>query len=354
MTTPTSLARLSPPAPPPKANPRLTQRHKAAIIVRFLLNEGADVALTQLPDAMQADLTYLMGEMGYIDRTTLGAVLMEFAQELESIGLSFPGGMPGALSALEGRISPMTAARLRKEAGVRLAGDPWERIRGLSVAELKDLVDAESTEVAAVTISKLDVGKAAELLGALPGDKARRITYAVSMTGTITPAAVDRIGLTLASQLDDVPPRAFDEAPVNRVGAILNSSTASTRDDLLSALDETDADFAGEVRKTIFTYAHIPQRVEPRDLPRVVKDVDEETLVIALAYATQGEAGTTTTFLLDNISTRMADQLRDAVEERGTVSAREGEAALARVTTTIRELEAAGELKLIRHEETED
>ncbi|MDO6658790.1 hypothetical protein Q4550_23305, partial [Anaerobacillus sp. 1_MG-2023] len=117
----------------------------------------------------------------------LAEVLMEFASELESVGLSFPRDIADALSALEGRISPMTATRLRKEAGVRQIGDPWGRIRALPVLSLVEIVMRESTEVAAVMLAKLDVPKAAELLGQLPGDKARRITYAISMTGGITP-----------------------------------------------------------------------------------------------------------------------------------------------------------------------
>lgn len=358
MSNQTQLARLTTPVsmdPAPSRGKvlKLSKRHKAAVIVRFLLNEGAEVSLSDLPDDLQAELTYLMGDMGYVDRDTLATVLMEFAHELESIGLSFPGGLSGALSALDGRISPMTAARLRKEAGVRQYGDPWDRLRNLPIVALRDLIEAESIEVAAVTISKLDVGKAAELLSALPGEIARRITYAVSMTGAITPEAVDRIGLTLASQLDDEPPKAFAEAPVERVGAILNSSTAATRDDLLQALEDTDADFAGEVRKTIFTYAHIPTRISPRDMPRIVKELDEDTLVAALGYATEGDAGATTEFILENISARLADQLRESVEERGAVTARDGEAALSGVTTVIRELETNGEIKLIRPEDQE-
>ncbi|MEP2530970.1 FliG C-terminal domain-containing protein [Shimia sp.] len=359
MSSQTQLARITPKhsqieKQPEQSGSQLSKKHKAAIIVRFLLNEGAEVSLSDLPDAQQVELTYLMGRMAYIDRNTLGDVLLEFAHELESIGLSFPGGVSGALSALEGRISPMTSARLRKEAGVRQIGDPWDRLRALSIPELQELVEAESIEVAAVTVSKLDVGKAAELLSSLPGEMARRITYAVSLTGAITPEAVDRIGLTLASQMDDVPPKAFVDAPVDRVGAILNSSTAATRDDLLSALEETDADFAEKVRKTIFTYAHIPARVEARDIPRVAKEIDDATLVTALGYATEGEAGATTEFLLDSISSRLADQLRESIEERGTVPSREGEAALSVVTTVIRELESAGDLKLIAQDEGEE
>ena len=43
--------------------------------------------------------------------------------------------------------------RLRKEAGVRQTGDPWERINKLAPERIVDLVNSESIEVAAVMMS---------------------------------------------------------------------------------------------------------------------------------------------------------------------------------------------------------
>ncbi|SFK67689.1 flagellar motor switch protein FliG [Shimia haliotis] len=325
----------------------LSRKQKAAIIVRFLLNEGAELELTNLSDEHQSDLTYLMAEMGYIDRETLSDVLMEFAHELESIGLSFPNGISGALNVLEGKISPLTAARLRKEAGVRVAGQPWQRIRALPVSDLVDLLSSESIEVSAVLISKLDVDKAANLLSQLPGDKARRITHTMSMTNKIGPEAVDRIGLTLACQIDDRPPRAFSDGPESRLGAILNNSTSATRDDILTSLDETDADFAAKVRKTIFTYAHIHKRLKSLDVPSVLRDIDQGDLITAMTYATEGDLGLSTEFMLENIPNRLADQLREGVEDRGTVKLAEAEPAMAEITKTIREMARLGDIELI-------
>ena len=343
-----------PVAPSRSARPpasRLSRRQKAAIIVRFLLNEGADVSLSDLPDDMQADLTKLMGDMRYIDRETLATVVLEFAGELEAVGLTFPAGIGGALSALEGRISPLTAARLRKEAGVRQAGDPWQRLRTLSTDQLVEICNRESTEVAAVMLAKLDVARAAELLGALPGEKARRITYAMSLTGAVTPDAVDRIGLSLVAQLDDTPPRAFSDDPSSRVGAILNYSRATTRDDVLSGLDEADAAFAEAVRKAIFTFPDIPDRLNPRDVPRVLREVDQNRLITALGAAITPETTPSAGFLLENISSRMADQLREEIEERGRIPPQEGETAMAEVVGAIRTLADAGEITLLLPEE---
>ena len=356
MTDMVPLGQIAPlPMPPGGGTPvPLSRRAKAAIVVRLLLNEGADIPLEDLPDEMQARLTHQMGAMRLVDRDTLASVIDEFAEEVGRIGLSFPGGIAGALNALDGKISRQTAARLRKEAGVREAGDPWKRLVELGVDRLLPVLEEESIEVAAVMLSKLPVALSAELLGKLPGPQARRITYAVSLTGGVTPDAVDRIGLSLASQLDNVPATAFDADPVERVGAILNSSTTITRDDVLTGLDETDQGFAAAVRKAIFTFANIPARIAPRDIPRVLREINQARLVIALAGSEDAGYGEARDFILENMSARMADQLREEMEEIGKVKPADAEEAMAEIVTGIREMEARGDLLLVVEEEEED
>ena len=283
-----ALAALPAPAVVRPGKQPLSRKAKAAIIVQFLLNEGADVPLSALPDEYQAELTMLLGNMRYVDRETLNAVVEEFSNELESVGLAFPGDMAGALNALDGKINAHTAHRLRKEAGVRQTGDPWQRINALDVDRLRALVTSESTEIAAVMMSKIDVGKAAQVLAKLPGDKARRISYAVSMTTGVTPDAVDRIGISLAAQIDAEPLKAFKTRPDERLGAILNYSNTAVREELLQNLEQEDADFAEAVRKAIFTFANIPERLNAIDVPKITRDVPPDALAMAMAAASAG------------------------------------------------------------------
>jgi flagellar motor switch protein FliG len=177
---------------------------------------------------------------------------------------------------------------------------------------------------------------------------ARRITYAISQTGSVSPDAVDRIGLALAAQLQDVPETAFAEGAVERVGAILNYSAAVIRDELLEGLEETDQDFAAMVRRAIFTFVHLPDRLKPTDVPRVLREVEQAVLVTALAGAQDGDLAPAAEFLLANMSKRMAEALREEIAERGPVRLREAEAAQTEVVNAVRVLEAAGEIALLQ------
>ncbi|MFV0491906.1 MAG: flagellar motor switch protein FliG [Pseudorhodobacter sp.] len=330
----------------------LSGREKAAVIVRLLLAEGAPISLSALPEDMQAELAEQIGSMRLVDRRTLGAVVEEFATELEEVGLSFPGGLDGALSLMDGHISAAAAGQLRQIADISTRSDPWERIAALPPERLMPILEEEGTEVAAVMLSKLPVAKSAELLGCMTGERARRVAFAVSLTGNVDPDTVSQIGKALAAQLENQPKRAFEAGPVQRVGAILNVVPEATRSEVLAGLDEDDAGFAQEVRKTIFTFNHIAARLNPRDVSKIARALPQPQLVAALkAGAASSEGAAVTEFILANMSQRMAETLREEMAEIENLKPRDAEDAMTAVTSAIRELEAAGEIALIATEE---
>nr|WP_245398790.1 FliG C-terminal domain-containing protein [Oceaniglobus trochenteri] len=333
-----------------RTGPTLNRRQKAAIVVRLLLAEGAALPLADLPEPLQAELTTQMSQMRYVDRATLKSVIEEFANELDSIGLAFPGGLEGALSILEGVISPDMAARLRKQAGMVWFNDPWESLAGFDTELLLPLLERQSPEVGAVLLSKLKVAKAADILGKLPGDKARRLTFAMSETADVAPETVRRIGLSLAAELKAEPPRAFATGAVARVGAILNVSASATRDDVLAGLTEDDAAFADEVRRAIFTFPDIPARIKPLDVPAVLRNVAQDSL-IAIVASVDGTNSDATEFLLNNMSKRLAATLRDEAAEADPVKLRIAEAARTEVITAIRTLLDSGEIQLVSEDD---
>ena len=327
----------------------LTPRQKAAVIVRLLLEGEEALSLERLPLEAQGALAAEMAGMGMIDRETRDAVVEEFCNALDAVGLTFPGDLDGTLAILGSSISRDASDRLRRQAVLAGMADPWERIAGLPVASLCQLAAGEAIEIAAVMFARLPVAKAAEAFGQLDPARAREIAYAMSLTGGIEAPALRRIGRALAQAAEALPQPVLGSGPVEKVGAILNFSPAATRDRVLEGLDEDDHDFAQGVRRAIFTWANIPIRIDPRDMPRICKAVDQPTLVKAMAGSKGGDAATVT-FILGALSSRMADSLREEIEGAGRVTPADAEAAMTAVVGVIRGMEAAGDLFLIAGE----
>lgn len=328
----------------------LSGRQKAAILVRLLLDEGADVQLSHLPEEQQTALTEEIARMRLVDRETVSTVANEFVETLEQIALSFSGGIEGALDALGSRLSPEAAERLRQRARALGRANPWERIASAEADELIGLLAAEADEVAAVVLSKLPVSRAAGLLGLMPGERARRIAFAMPLTETIAPSAVARIGTAMARQLDERPRPAFPATPGERFGAILNETGTRMRESLLAELHDRDEQFAESVRRNIFTFGLLHERLNPRDVPKSLRDVGQDVLITALGAALQNPESAeaaSAEFLLGNMSQRLSTALQDEIETRGRIKAREGEAAQTAVIANIRALLDTGEITLL-------
>ncbi|WP_238928593.1 FliG C-terminal domain-containing protein [Alexandriicola marinus] len=352
---PSDPSRPSPAAPDPNLAPRLSRRRKAAVIVQMLLADGQKLSLSSLPEDVQLNLTRELADLRIVDRETMQKVAREFARDLERVGIAVPGGVEAALKRLADQISPTTAARIRSELA-ESDQDPWSQIVALSAQDLVPVMEEESTEVAAVVMSKLPVGKAAALLGLLPGEMARRITYAMSQTSDVRQDAVQRIGAAIARSHCAKPAPVFESPPPKRVGAILNSSVAATRDHVLEGLSSDDPGFADEVRKSIFTFADIPERISTPDVPKITRDIEDAVLVTALtaALAAGGDLAQAAEFILSNISQRMADALREEIADKGRIRRAAGEEAMGDVVRAIRAAADSGELTLIEVEQEDE
>lgn len=332
----------------------LSRRRKAAIVVQMLIADGGSLPLASLPERVQEILTGELADLRLLDRATMESVAAEFAMALDQIGMAAPGSRDNVLAALAGHLSPDLVARLQAQRDAAQNGDHWLVVAALPVARIVQIMQAEATEVCAVTLSKLPVAKAAEVLTKTPGDRARRITYAMSLTDRIAPDVVRRIGRALAQDYAQPAVKAFDKAPVQRLGAILNSATSDTREDMLTGLGDQDPVFARDVRKAIFTFADITARVRPTDVPACLRAVDPTLLgtAIAAALATGGGLAAAAEFILANVSQRMAAQLREDAGERGPVRPADAEAAMAAVTGAVRNLVDNGTITL-REEDAE-
>ncbi|MEO0861293.1 MAG: FliG C-terminal domain-containing protein [Pseudomonadota bacterium] len=331
---------------------RLTQPQKVAVIVRLLAGGGVDPGLRDLPQDQQRRIVNEMTRLRFVDRQTLAETVAEFAAELDNIGLHFPRDVPHIVGALSDQLSLDLVEQLLAESGQEpgaLGDSAWEMIAGLEPSALGELLAGETDEVAAILLSKLPAKAAADLLATLEPDRSEAIAVAFGRTEEVSPSAVSRIGAALGRQSASRTAQAFGSDAASRIGDILNSATSALRGTMLAKLEKTDPEFAKRIRGSIFSYEGIPSRVDPRDVPKIMRGLDGSTLTVAIAGAPK-ELAEVGEFILGSISSRLADQLKEEMEELGTVTSEAAEDAMAAIASAVRELEAEGEITLLAPE----
>ncbi len=317
---------------------------KAAIVVRALA-EVAELSLSDLPRGMQTELTQTLTRMQLIDRKTMYAVLEEFIETLDQVGLSFPDSIEGALSILEPKLDQSVARHLRLLGKGRDLEDVWAVLEVAEDATLLSILARESEMIGAVMLSKLSTDKAAGLLMQLESDLAQELALAIARTEAIAPEAVRRIGMALADEVRTKPISAFIDPPSKRMGNILNSSSPVIRDGLLAHLDDLNHEFAQKVRRSIFTFKDIASRLDAMDVPRLMRDISPDDITIVIA-AQDPEDSSSISFLLENMSKRAASTLKDDAATLPSPTAEARVEACSRIAATIRKLVDADEVRL--------
>jgi len=329
----------------------LTQRQKAAIIVKLLVGGGVSLDDLDLDADAIWKITNAMTGLGVVGKDIVDGVTAEFILEMERMGLVFERDIDGSLKAMEDRISPETLSKVKAHQSGSAEATAWDYISKTDSEVLALRIEKENPRIGSVILSKLSPTKSAEIVGLISPKGAEAILEAISKTTAVKPEIVSRIGIALANSLQDKGDEgAFEESAAERIGAILNMSPSQFRDEILESFEKKDPEAAGQIRRLMFTFEDIPSRITGRDISKILRGVDDDTLVMALSGAAQS-APEVKDFIMSNISSRLAEQIEESIQERGVVKEKDADAAMTQVVIAIKELEKAGEITLIEEEE---
>ncbi len=331
----------------------LTQRQKAAIIVKLLVGGGVSLDDLDLDADAIWKITNAMTGLGVVGKDIVDAVTAEFILEMERMGLVFERDIDGSLKAMEGQIAPETLSKVKAHQSGSAEATAWGYISKTDSEVLALRIEKENPRIGAVILSKLSPSKSAEIVGQISSEAAEAILDGISKTTAVKPEIVSRIGIALAESLQDKGDSgAFEESAAERIGAILNMSPSQFRDEILGSFEKKDPEAAGQIRRLMFTFEDIPSRITGRDISKILRGVEDETLVMALSGAAK-TAPEVKEFIMSNISSRLAEQIEESIQERGAVKEKDADAAMTQVVIAVKELEKAGEITLIEEEEEE-
>jgi len=333
---------------------RLTRQQKAAVIIGVLGSEAAGTVLEQLDETSLRHFTHAMSGLKRIDATQVRATIAEFLAELATDEEAIHGGLDRARGLLEQHVAAGLLMRILDDAESPSAHNVWQKLAKVGDEALADFLAREHPQTAAVVVSKFSPEHAARILNRLEPDLARDVVIGLSRAAGLDPHVVEAIGDTMSRDFLAAHANADRKRdPADRIGAIMNYTSPSIRDHILGSIESDQPEFAEEIRRKMFTVEDIPARVPRRAIAVVVRSLDQETLLKVL-FTTKESAPETSEFILSNISTRMADQLREELGEITSVRRKEGEHAQTEIIRVIRELVARGEIELLDEDERED
>ena len=150
---------------------------------------------------------------------------------------------------------------------------------------------------------------------------------------------LDRVLESQLGKLQRTPPRKV-LGPDN-LAAILNSTDAGLEQEMLSALTDADETLGDEVKEKMFIFDNL-MSLDDRGLQRLIRDVTQENLLIAL----KGVDAQVAERFFKNMSERAAAILREDLEASGPIKISDVEQAQKEIVITAKRLSDEGELMI--------
>ena len=130
---------------------------------------------------------------------------------------------------------------------------------------------------------------------------------------------------------------------IDYVAAIMNNIDRASEKNIFDGLSAYDQDLADEIRKRMFVFEDIIT-MDDRSVQRFLRDCDPRDVVLSLKSANSDVANK----LFSNMSTRMAQNIKDDLEITTNVRMRDVEEAQQRIVDIIRDLEEKGVIVIMK------
>lgn len=327
----------------------ITSKEKAAILLISLGKDASAQIFKHLGDDEIEQLTLGITAIRRVDPEVRDAVLEEFFEICLAQKYISEGGIEYARDVLDKAIGEERANELIKRLSASLQVRPFEFVRRADPTQILNFIQNEYPQTIALILSYLDPKQAAQVLGELPQEKQAGVIARIATMGATSPEYIKEAEHVLERKIASMGLNEQAEVGgVDAIVAILNSIDRTTERYIMTTLEEKDAELAAEISSRMFVFEDIVKLTNPA-VQRVIKEIDNSELALAL----KGTVPEVEKLLLDNVSKRVRETIKEDMQFMGPVRVRDVEEAQQKIVNVIRRLEDMGEIVVSRGGEDE-
>jgi len=344
-------------APPPTQDPTVPEAVKAlkdisdmdgvqkaaAVVVALGVDKAALIYEFMDSDEIE-QLTLEVAKMGFLDAATSEAVLTEYYQMCMTNKAVTEGGLEYAKTVLEKAFGTQAASQLLDKVSKSLKNREFAFMNKASEKDLYSALQHERPQTIALVLSYVNPDKAAAVVEQLEGRTQIKVVECIAQMDSASPTAVKIIEQEMSKRFANIfSSNNVKVGGIDFVASVMNNLDRSSEKSIFDGLSNYNADLADEIRKRMFVFEDIIT-MDDRSVQRFVRDCDPKDLVLALKAANNEVSNK----LLTNMSSRMAESIRDDLEVTTNVRMKDVEEAQQRIVGIIRGLEERGEIIILK------
>ena len=322
----------------------LTGKQKAA---HLLISLGPEKSAKIFKHLKEDELERVTLEIANVRQTTseqLNDIMREFYELCLANQYIQQGGIGYAQEVLEKALGHEKAMSIINRISSSLQVRPFDFVRKTEPTQVLSFIQGEHPQTMALILAYLDSSKSAIILSALSPDRQVDVARRIAMMSNTSPEVIKEVERVLERKLSSVVSQEVSNAGgVKSVVEILNRVDRGTEKTILEALEVQDPELAEDIKKLMFVFEDLVT-LDDRSLQRILREVENQDLVLALKGASQEVADK----IYNNMSKRASDMLREDIQFLGPVRLRDVEEAQQRIVNVIRKLEDSGEIVVAR------
>ena len=317
---------------------------KAAILLITLGPEKAAVVFKHLKEDEIEQLTLEIANTSSVSPQTKEMVLNEFYEVCLAQQYIAEGGISYAKELLEKALGEDKAKDVISKLTASLQVRPFEFVRKTDPGQLLNFIQDEHPQTIALILSYLPAGQAAQVISSLPPEKQADVAKRIAMMDRTSPDVIKEVEGVLERKLASLVNQDYTIiGGTDAIVEILNSVDRGTERHILETLEIEEPELADEIRRKMFVFEDILS-LDNRAIQRVLRDVDNHDLALALKGATEEVQNV----ILNNLSTRLASMIKEDMEYMGPVRMKDVEDAQQKIVNIIRKLEDSAEIVISR------
>jgi flagellar motor switch protein FliG len=319
--------------------------HRAAVVLTQMPDALAEQILHEMSEVEVSKISKAAAELPDLDAEVVERVVRTFVHRVETLASVRQGGLEAARRILTGKYGAVRADEEMSRVLGTTTSDPLASLFNLEVAQIVDFLSGEHPQITAIVLAHLPAELAASVFSSLEESLREDVAYRVATMSTIGGEAFETLVAGLNQQLLTLVTTAAESriGGVQAVANILNRVERSVERSVLTTIEQENAEIAEAVRVRMFTFDDLI-RLDDRTMQKVVRSIIPGVLAIAL----KDVDGALRELFMRNLSERAAEELLEEIGALGPTRRRDIEGAQMEVVRRVREMEAEGEIVIVR------
>jgi flagellar motor switch protein FliG len=322
----------------------ITGVQKAAVLLIALGPEKSSQIFKHLKEEEIEELTLEIANTRSITPQLKENVINEFYEVCLAQQYIAEGGIGYAKELLEKALGQDKALDVIGKLTASLQVKPFEFVRKADASQILNFIQDEHPQTIALILSYLSAQQAALILSALTPDRQAEVAKRVATMDRTSPDVIKEVERVLETKLSSLVNQDYTViGGVDSVVEILNAVDRGTEKHIMETLEIEDPELADEIRKKMFVFEDI-LLLDDRAIQRVLRDVDNNDLAIALKGSTEQVQAA----IFNNLSKRLAAMIKEDMDFMGPVRMKDVEEAQQKIVNIIRKLEDSAEIIISR------